>query len=583
MNLNNLRHSTSHLMASAVKEIWPEVKVTIGPSIENGFYYDFDFGKEKISESDFPKIESTMKTIVKDWKEIKGEKVTSEKAKELFRENKYKLELIKDLIKDGEKIKVYRSGDFTDLCGGGHVENPSKELVHFKLLSVAGAYWKGSEKNKMLTRIYGTVFPTKKELDSHLEMLKEAKKRDHRKIGKELNLFTFSDLVGKGLPLLTEKGTTIWREIERFVVDEEIKRGYKHVKTPNIAKTDLYKKSGHYPYYKDSMYPPMKVENEELILRPMTCPHHFELYRSLPRSYREFPIRFAEMANLYRYEKSGELSGLMRVREFTLADSHNFVRKENADKEINFVLDLIEDISDMFGLKKGKDYSYRLSLGDLKNKEKYFDSPKDWEFGEKLLKSVLTKRKAPFVEAEDEAAFYGPKIDVQMKNVSGNEDTAFTVQYDFCLPSKFKLEYINEKGEKEQPVVIHRSSVGAMERTMAFLIEHYAGNFPVWLSPIQVKILPITKDQTDYAKEVAEKFRTENIRVEVDVRSETLQAKIRDAQIEKVPYMAIVGKKEEKVKKVAIRDRSGKDLGAVDTNTFIEKTRKIIDEKSLQL
>jgi threonyl-tRNA synthetase len=498
-----------------------------------------------------------------------------------YKDNEYKRELIEEFSENGEKLTFYTSGKYSDLCRGGHVDSPKENLKYFKLLSVAGAYWRGDEKNKMLTRIYGTVFPTKKELEDYLKMLEEAKKRDHRKIGKELGLFTFSDLVGKGLPLFTEKGAAIWREIERFVIDEEIKRGYQHVRTPNIARTDLYRVSGHYPYYKDTMYPAMKIDDEELILRPMTCPHHFALYMDKPRSYRELPIRYAEMARLYRYEKSGELTGLVRVREFTLADSHNFVTKEQAEEEINFVIDLIESTTGVFGLKRGENYVYRLSLGDISNKSKFYDSPKEWREAENLLRKILKDRKAPFYEAQGEAAFYGPKIDIQMKNALGKEETAFTVQYDFCLPSRFKLEYINEKGEKAQPVVIHRSSIGAMERTLAFLIEHFGGTFPVWLSPVQVKVLPITDRNLKYAEEVYQKLKNTNIRAELDGRSETLNAKVRDAQNEKVPYMLIIGDKEEKGKRVSERGRSGRDYGMQALNEFIKNIKTEIENKQL--
>jgi threonyl-tRNA synthetase len=562
-------------------ELWPKAKLTLGPAIEDGFYYDIDFGSVKISEEDFPKIEEKMHQIVKDWKEFEKLDLTKEEALKEFKGNEYKKELIEEHSKAGEKLTVYKSGSFRDLCRGGHVDNPSEELKYFKLLSVAGAYWRGSEKNKMLTRIYGTVFPTQKELDDYLEKQALAEESDHRKIGKDLNLFVFSDLVGKGLPLLTPKGSVIRRELERFVVDEEIKRGYQHVYTPPLAKTELYKTSGHYPYYKDTMYPVMKVDEDELILRPMTCPHHFMLYKSAPRSYKELPLKLAEISPQFRYEKSGELSGLMRVRTFILSDSHIFARREQAKEIIKDVIDLINFLNGKLGFEVGKDYRFRLSLGDRSDEKKYYKDDKSWDYAEEVLRSVLKEIDAPFFEAPGEAAFYGPKIDVQIKKINGQEETAFTVQYDFVMPKRFELKYINEKGEEEEPIVIHRASIGAIERTMAFIIEKFKGNFPTWLTPVQVKILPITDKQLDYAKNVETALKNSGIRVELDDRNETLQAKIRQAQMEKVAYMFIVGGREEEGKTVAVRKRNGEDLGAKDLDDFINILKKEIDEKAL--
>jgi threonyl-tRNA synthetase len=576
MELEHLRHSTAHLLAAAVTSLWPEALPTIGPVIENGFYYDFD--NLTVSESDFPKIEEEMKRIVKDWKSFEKIEVEAKEAEKTFKDNPYKLELIKELADKKENITLYKSGDFTDLCRGGHIED-AKEIKFFKLLSVAGAYWRGNEKNKMLTRIYGTAFPTQKELDEFLEQKALAEESDHRKIGKELNLFVFSDLVGKGLPLLTPKGSVIRRELERFVVDEEIRRGYQHVYTPPLAKTELYKTSGHYPYYKDTMYPVMKVDEDELILRPMTCPHHFMLYKSVPRSYKELPLKLAEISPQFRYEKSGELSGLMRVRTFILSDSHIFAAKEQAKEIIKDVIDLINFLNGKLGFEVGKDYRFRLSLGDRKDEKKFYKDEKAWDYAENVLRSVLKDIDAPFFEAPGEAAFYGPKIDVQIKKVNGQEETAFTVQYDFVMPKRFELKYINEKGEEVEPIVIHRASIGAFERTMAFLIEKYRGNFPTWLTPVQVKVLPITEKHLEYANKVAEDLKKANIRVEVDDRSERLQAKIRDAQLEKVAYMFIVGDREAEAKKVAVRKRNGEDLGAKDLEEFIKALKKEIEER----
>lgn len=579
-HLNKLRHSAAHLLAAAVKQLWPNAKNAIGPSIETGFYQDFDMGEVKVSEADFPKIENKMREIVKQWKNFEVKEVSVEQAKKDFADNPYKLELIEEFGKEGKQITENNPGNFLDLCKGGHVENPKEALKHFKLISVAGAYWHGDEKNKMLTRIYGTAFPTKEALDNYLHMLEESEKRDHKKLGKELDLFVFSDTVGKGLPLFTPKGSVIRRELERFIVDEELKRGYLHVYTPDIAKIDLYKKSGHYPYYKDSMYAPITIEDEEFMLRPMTCPHHFELYLSHQHSYRKLPMRIAELAKLYRYEKSGELMGLQRVRTFCLADAHIVTPKQLAKKEINGVLDLIEYVAKVFDLKQGEDYHYRLSLGDRNDDKKYFKDDASWDFAEEVLRKVLKQRNAHFVEAEGEAAFYGPKIDVQMRNVNGKEDTAFTVQYDFVMPQRFNLSFINEKGEEEQPVVIHRSSIGAIERVIAFLIEHYAGAFPLWLSPVQVKIIPIADRHLAFAQEVANKLKEHQIRVEVDDRAEKLGKKIRDAQGEKANVMVIIGDKEVENKSLTIRNRSGENKEDVQIDAFIEslerqiKTRK---------
>ncbi|KKR71402.1 threonine--tRNA ligase [Candidatus Roizmanbacteria bacterium RIFCSPLOWO2_01_FULL_40_14] len=402
---------------------------------------------------------------------------------------------------------------------------------------------------------------------------------DHKILGRELDLFTFSDTVGKGLPLFTPKGATIRRELERFIVDEELKRGYLHVYTPDIAKLDLYKKSGHYPYYKDSMYAPIVIDDEEFMLRPMTCPHHFELYLTKPHSYKELPIRYAELAKLYRYEQSGELMGLQRVRTFCLADAHIICRKGQGEDEINRVLDLIDFVCKTLGLKQGKDYHFRLSLGDRTNNEKYFKDDVSWDHAEEILRNVLKKRKSQFEEAENDAAFYGPKIDIQMINANGKEDTAFTVQYDFVMPKRFHLTYINEEGKEEEPIVVHRSSIGAIERIIAFLIEHYAGKFPVWLSPVQLKIIPIAERHVEYAEKMGDQIRSRRIRVEIDDRNERMQAKIRDATLQKVPYIGIIGDKEIDAKTISIRTRDGEDLGILSISPFIDQVTNEIEKK----
>lgn len=577
--LNNARHSCAHLLAAAVMELYPDTKRTIGPAIENGFYYDFEFSKP-VSEEDLPKIEEKMKELLSSWTVFERREVSSEEAKKIFADNPYKLELIEEVEVTGEKITIFKSGNFEDLCRGGHSENPKEDIGAFKLLSLAGAYWRGSEKNKMLTRIYGTCFPSKKELDDYLNLLQEAKKRDHRKLGKDLGLFIFSDMVGAGLPLFTPKGATIRRELERFIVDEELKRGYQHVWTPPLAKVQLYETSGHYPYYKDTMYPPMKVDEDELILRPMTCPHHFMLFKSQPRSYKELPIRYAEISPQFRYEKSGELTGLMRVRMFTLSDAHIICTTDQAKEEIKRVLELIEYVNKIFGLKKGEDYRFRLSLGDRNEDKKYYKDDATWDKAEESLREVLKQTDAPFYEAPNEAAFYGPKIDVQMKNVLGKEETAFTVQYDFVQPKRFELKYTDADGSQQEPVVIHRSSIGAIERVMAFLIEHYGGAFPLWLAPNQVTIVPIADRHLVYAQKVFEQLNSSGVRVEVDSRAEKMQGKIRDAQLNKIPYMLIAGDREEKEGTVAIRTRDGQDLGAQPVDKFVAKVTSEIDSKS---
>jgi threonyl-tRNA synthetase len=575
--LNYLRHSCAHLLAAAVMELWPNAKRTIGPSIKNGFYFDFDFGDVKVSDDDFHKIEAKMRDVAKTWKSFERHELSPAAAKKEYPGNEFKHELIDEFGGEAKKLTFYKSGDYWDLCLGGHCQHPDRELKYFKLLSVAGAYWRGSEKNKMLTRIYGTCFATQKELDEYLARLEEAKKRDHRKIGKELGLFAFSDLIGAGLPMLTPKGATIRRILERFIVDEELKRGYLHVVTPPLAKVDLYRTSGHYPYYKETMYPPMKVDEDELILRPMTCPHHFMLYKSQPRSWRELPVRYAELSPQFRYEKSGELSGLMRVRVFTLADAHIITQPENAKDEIKAVLDLIDYVNKRFGMVKGEDYRYQLSLGDRKDTKKYYKDDAAWDHAEQVLREVLNEVDAPFYEAPNKAAFYGPKIDVQVKNVAGHEETAFTVQYDFVMPKRFDLTYVARDGSLKQPVVVHRSSLGAFERTMAFLIEHYAGAFPVWLAPVQVTLIPIAERHVDAANKAAEKLRAGGIRVEVDEKSEPMGAKIRNATLQKVPYMGIIGDKEVTEGQISVRTRKGENLKAMSLENFLSLLQKAIE------
>jgi threonyl-tRNA synthetase len=569
-----MRHSASHVMAEAVLAMFPDAKFAIGPAIEDGFYYDFDLPRS-LTPEDLPVIEKKMGEIIKANAPFTRRELTKEEAKQLFAAQPYKLELI-EAIED-DKVGVYEQGKFVDLCRGPHVDRTG-EIKAFKLMSIAGAYWRGDEHNAMLQRVYGIAFNNNKELEEYLKLQEEIKKRDHRKIGKDLDLFVFSELVGKGLPLFTEKGSIIRRELERFVVDEELKRGYKHIYTPDLANVELYKTSGHYPYYKDTMYPVMKVDEEELILRPMTCPHHYQYYAAKPRSYRELPFKIAELAKQFRYEKSGELTGLMRVRSFCLADSHIICQKEQAVSEINQVLDLIEYVAGV--LYKGETkYRYRLSLGDRTDTKKYYKDDEAWDHAENLLREVLKQRQANFFEAGNEAAFYGPKIDIQMKNVAGKEDTAFTVQYDFVGPKRFKLTYIDSDGKEKEPIVIHRSSIGAIERTMAFLIEHYAGAFPLWLSPVQVKIISVSDRHNEHAFKLEKEFRARGIRAEVDDRSERMNQKIRQAQLEKIPYMVIIGDKEVAENTVSVRLRNGEQLSAQPLAGFIDRLVKEIADR----
>jgi len=577
--LDTMRHSASHVMAEAVKSMFPTAKFGIGPTIEDGFYYDFDLPRS-LTPEDLPAIEEKMREIVKANAPFSREEVSKDEARRLFASQPYKLELIDELPED--KVTIYRQGAFTDMCRGPHVKSTG-EIKAFKLMSIAGAYWRGSEKRPMLQRVYAVAFNTQKELDAYLAVQEELKKRDHRKIGKDLDLFVFTELIGKGLPIFTEKGATIRRELERFIVDEELKRGYKHVYSPDLANVELYRISGHYPYYKETMYPVMKVDEEELILRPMTCPHHYQYYASRPRSYKELPFRIAELAKQFRYEKSGELTGLMRVRLFCLADAHIICQREQAVDEINNVLDLIEYVASVLGYKAGENYRYRLSKGDRADDKKYFKDDEAWDFAEDVLRKVLVNRKASYFEADNEAAFYGPKIDIQMKNVAGKEDTAFTVQYDFVAPKRFKLAYIDTDGKEKEPIVIHRSSIGAIERTMAFLIEHYAGAFPVWLSPVQAVVVPVSDLHLEYARKVEAELKAANVRVQVDDRNERMNQKIREAQLQKVPFMLVVGNKEMEANTVSVRLRTGEQLPSMPAAEFKDRLVKLIASKATDL
>lgn len=577
--LDHLRHSCAHLLAAAVLELFPKAKRTIGPAIENGFYYDFDFGEQKVTEDDFPKIEEKMHELVKSWSGFEKDEVNESEAKEAYKDNEYKIELIDEFSSEGKKLTFYKSGNYSDLCRGGHVDSPKEELKYFKLLNVAGAYWRGSEKNKMLTRIYGTAFTSKEELQKFLDNLEKAKLNDHRKLGRELELFTISEEVGPGLILWLPKGNIIKEEIEKWAKATESEWGYQRVTTPNITKSGLYYTSGHLPYYKDDMYPPMKLDDgEEYFLKPMNCPHHHMIFKSRQRSYRELPLRLAEYGTCYRYEASGELFGMMRVRGFSQNDSHIYCTEEQAVSEFVNVMKLHEYYYKSLGIN---DYHLELALRDPKNKKKYHGNEAMWEKAEKLMREAVKKVDIPMVEQIGNAAFYGPKIDFIIKSSIGREFGISTNQIDLFMGDRFKLKYIDHDGSEKMPVIIHRAPLGSHERFIGFLIEHFGGNFPTWLTPVQVKILPITERNLDYAKKIESELKKDNIRVEVDERNETLGGKIRDAQLEKVSYMMIVGDRDEKEEKVSIRKRSGDDLGSQELTSFISTIKKEIEDKNI--
>lgn len=563
--LEVLRHSTAHLMAQALKRIYGDVKFGVGPVIEGGFYYDFDMD-EKVSSDDFEKIEKTMKQIVNENYKIERKVVTREEAKDFFKDDPYKLELI-DAIPEDENVTLYTQGEFTDLCRGVHVPSTSK-IKEFKLLSTAGAYWRGDSDNKMLQRIYGTAFFDKKDLKAHLDMLEERRERDHRRIGKDLELFTNNQLVGAGLPLWLPNGATIRREIERYIVDKEVSMGYDHVYTPVLANVELYKTSGHWDHYRDDMFPPMKLdETEEMVLRPMNCPHHMMVYNNKPHSYRELPIRIAELGTMHRYEASGAVSGLQRVRGMTLNDSHIFVRPDQIKDEFKRVVHMIQDVYEDFGFE---DYTFRLSYRDPEDKEKYMDDDDMWNKAESMLKEAVDEMGLPYVEAIGEAAFYGPKLDVQVKTAMGKEETLSTAQLDFLLPERFDLSYIGSDGENHRPVVIHRGVVSTMERFVAFLTEETKGAFPTWLAPKQVEIIPVNVDlHYDYARNLQDELKSQGVRVEIDDRNEKMGYKIREAQMQKIPYQIVVGDKEVENNEVNVRKYGSQDQETIERDEFI--------------
>ena len=588
-NLNSLRHSCAHLLAAAVLFYYPDAKLTLGPSIENGFYYDIDFGPSassgQFSEKEFPKIEQKMHELSKKWIKFEGVEVDKNEALKQFKGNEYKEELIKGIVDKKEKITIYKSGEFLDLCRGGHVDNPKESLKHFKLLSIAGAYWRGNEKNKMLTRIYGTIFPTKEELDAYLKMIEEAKKRDHRKIGRELELFTINNEVGPGITLWLPNGSIIRREIENYMVKEQTKLGFKHVYSPHIGRKSLWEKSGHWDLYRQKMYSPMDVDGEEYLVKPMTCPMHIQSFTFNPKSYRDLPYRIAEIGSVYRYEQSGELAGLLRVRAFTQDDAHIFCTQEQAVDEFISVFNFINKLYKVFGFK-----DYRVRLGVRSKKEKYLGEDSLWEKAQEKAIEALDKTGAKYSISEGDAAFYGPKADFMIKDALGREWQCGTVQIDFMLPERFDLKYIDTDGKEKTPVMIHRAPLGSLERFMAILIEQYAGAFPLWLSPVQVAVLPISEKFLEPAQKVKEELLNNNIRVVLNDENKSLGGKIRNSTLQKIPFMIIIGEKEVmgyglgvrgggKIR-ITVRIREGKNLGMMEVNKFINLLKSQIENFS---
>mgnify|MGYP002529639452 FL=1 len=561
-------HTTSHIMAQAVQRLFPNVKFAIGPSINDGFYYDFDVEKP-FTDEDKAKIEEEMKKIIKEDIKIERFSLSKKEALELMKEQPYKQELINELP-EGEEISFYKQGDFTDLCAGPHLMSTGK-VKSIKILSSSGAYWRGDEHNKMLQRIYAISFPKASMMEEHMAKLEDAKNRDHRKIGKELELFMTHELVGSALPMYLPNGATVRRILERYIQDKEIAMGYKHVYTPSMANVALYKTSGHWDHYKEDMFPVMKMDNEEMVLRPMNCPHHMLIYKNKMHSYRDLPIRIGELAHDFRYENSGAVCGLERVREMCQNDAHLFVRPDQIKEEFGKVVQLILSVYKDFGFK---DYRFRLSLRDKNNKEKYFDDDEMWETAESQLREILKELNLNFYEAEGEAAFYGPKLDVQIKTAVGHDVTISTCQLDFLLPQRFKLEYIGKDGEAHRPVVIHRAILGTFDRFLAFLIEETKGAFPLWLAPVQVKVLPISEKHVEYANKIYEEMFKLGIRVEVDADNEKIGYRIRKAQLEKVPYMLVVGDKEQETNMVAVRSREDGDIGTKTIEEFIKEVQE---------
>lgn len=573
--LARMRHSAAHVLAEAMVELMPEAELGIGPPIDTGFYYDFRLPRP-LTQEDLTWLEARMRQSIQRQHAFQMAATTRDAAEARWQRQPFKLDLLKD-IEDGN-ITQCTHAQFTDLCRGGHV-NHTGEIPVFKLMSIAGAYWRGSEKNPMLQRVYGALFETQEELDAYEQQLEEARRRDHRRIGRDLKLFEVIDEVGPGHVVWLPAGATIRRELQRWIEDLEIERGYQHVSTPAVAKRELYVKSGHWDHYRDAMYPVMEREGEEYVLRPMNCPSHIMIYMGSQHSYRELPIRIAELGTMHRWEKSGQVTGMSRVRIMTLNDAHIFCADvAQVEHEVARVLELMEEVYGVLGLKN---YSYRLSLRDPNDHEKYVDNPPMWEAGEALLRRVMQNMGLDFYEAEGEAAFYGPKIDVQFKTAQGKDETLVTVQVDFHLPAQFKLEYVTEEGGRAQPIMVHRGVLSTMERMVALLIEEYEGNFPLWLSPTQAMVIPITDRHVTYAQEVAAQLKTARLRVEVDSRNERMNAKIRDAQLRKIPYMLVVGDREAAAQAAALRVRGGKDLGAMPVTEIVAKLSGERDTRAL--
>lgn len=576
--LDLIRHSSAHLMAQAIKRLYPDetIHLGIGPTIENGFYYDIDM-ERRLTEEDLPEIEKMMNKIAGENLPIEREVVSRDEALAVYQElnDPLKIELIESIPAD-QDLTFYRQGEFFDLCRGPHVPATAKLQV-FKLMSIAGAYWRGDSKNKMLQRIYGTAWANKDQLKQHLHFLAEAKERDHRKLGKELDLFFTSQDVGQGLPMWLPKGAAIRRTVERYIVDKELELGYEHVYTPVLGSVELYKTSGHWDHYQDDMFPKMEMDNEELVLRPMNCPHHMMIYKNEPRSYRDLPLRVAELGGMHRYEMSGALTGLQRVRYMVLNDGHTFVRPDQMKEEFKAIVHLIQEVYADFGIT---DYKFRLSYRDPADKEKYFDNDAIWEMAQRELKETMDELELPYFEAEGEAAFYGPKLDVQVRTALGKDETLSTVQLDFLLPERFELTYKGNDGQDHRPVVLHRGVVSTMERFVAYLIEEYKGAFPTWLAPVQVKLIPVSSVHEDYAREIKAMLLKKGIRVETDFRDEKLGYRIREAQVNKVPVMLVLGDKEIEAREVNIRRYGSKDSSNASLEQFVLDLEQEIANRS---